>query len=415
VANGGTGQTTYTNGQLLIGNTTGNTLTKASLTAGSGITITPGTGTITIAATASGLTFNGDSGSATESGGIVIIAGGTGLTSSATGNTVTVNLDTPVSVVNGGTGQSSYTNGQLLIGNTISNTLSLATLTAGSGVAITNGTGTITLAAGTNVATTYTADSGSATPSANNLDVVGTGGIVTSGTGDTITIDGSAIVPGNLLINDFEKTMVYAEDFAAGPGIFTDLGDDGSGSNEAYITKDHPGIWRWGSTSSTNCRGIMLAYTETTEWIKIGGGQVTMEIWTRFTTTPTSGSIFFGLGIGMSGTGPAAGTDFVAFRVANFASSSELTANTRLASTTTTTSSGNNMGTTWIKLSIIINADATSVGFYVNDSNVATHTTNIPLNTTGLSYGCVTLGSHGANVCMADFAQIFVELNGERT
>lgn len=52
VANGGTGQSTYTNGQLLIGNTTGNTLTKATLTAGTGISITNGTGTITIASTA---------------------------------------------------------------------------------------------------------------------------------------------------------------------------------------------------------------------------------------------------------------------------------------------------------------------------------------------------------------------------
>jgi hypothetical protein len=54
VANGGTGQTTYTDGQLLIGNTTGNTLTKATLTAGTGISITNGSGSITIAATASG-------------------------------------------------------------------------------------------------------------------------------------------------------------------------------------------------------------------------------------------------------------------------------------------------------------------------------------------------------------------------
>lgn len=54
VAAGGTGQTTYTNGQLLIGNTTGNTLTKSTLTAGSGITITNGAGTITIASSAGG-------------------------------------------------------------------------------------------------------------------------------------------------------------------------------------------------------------------------------------------------------------------------------------------------------------------------------------------------------------------------
>ena len=51
---GGTGQTSYTDGQLLIGNTTGNTLTKATLTAGSGITITNGGGSISIAATNSG-------------------------------------------------------------------------------------------------------------------------------------------------------------------------------------------------------------------------------------------------------------------------------------------------------------------------------------------------------------------------
>mgnify|MGYP003133063510 FL=1 len=37
VSSGGTGQTSYTNGQLLIGNTTGNTLSKATLTAGSNI------------------------------------------------------------------------------------------------------------------------------------------------------------------------------------------------------------------------------------------------------------------------------------------------------------------------------------------------------------------------------------------
>lgn len=50
VAQGGTGNTTYTNGQLLIGNTTGNTLTKSTLTAGSNVTITNSTGSITIAA-----------------------------------------------------------------------------------------------------------------------------------------------------------------------------------------------------------------------------------------------------------------------------------------------------------------------------------------------------------------------------
>ena len=52
VGSGGTGQTTYTNGQLLIGNTTGNTLTKATLTGTDNVAITNGNGSISIGLTA---------------------------------------------------------------------------------------------------------------------------------------------------------------------------------------------------------------------------------------------------------------------------------------------------------------------------------------------------------------------------
>lgn len=92
-----------TNGQLMIGNGTG--FTKATLTAGTGITVTNASGAITVGLTASG----------------------------------------PLPVVDGGTGQSTYTNGQLLIGNTSGNTLTKSTLTAGTNIAVTNGSGTITL------------------------------------------------------------------------------------------------------------------------------------------------------------------------------------------------------------------------------------------------------------------------------
>jgi hypothetical protein len=49
VASGGTGQSSFTDGQLLIGNSSGNTLTKATLTQGANITITNAAGAITIA------------------------------------------------------------------------------------------------------------------------------------------------------------------------------------------------------------------------------------------------------------------------------------------------------------------------------------------------------------------------------
>jgi len=61
IAAGGTGQTTYTDGQLLIGNSTGNTLTKSTLSAGTGISITNGSGSISIASTVtSGVTVTND-------------------------------------------------------------------------------------------------------------------------------------------------------------------------------------------------------------------------------------------------------------------------------------------------------------------------------------------------------------------
>ena len=72
VANGGTGQTTYLNGELLIGNTTGNTLTKSTLTAGTGVTIVNSTGSITISATGTGtVTSVGQ----TFTGGLISVSG----------------------------------------------------------------------------------------------------------------------------------------------------------------------------------------------------------------------------------------------------------------------------------------------------------------------------------------------------
>jgi hypothetical protein len=109
VANGGTGQTTYTDGQLLIGNTTGNTLAKATLTAGTGVTITNGSGAITINATGSGGTVTSVTGSGniassggaapniTFTGTLPVASGGTGVTAS-TGSGSTVLSTSPTLV-----------------------------------------------------------------------------------------------------------------------------------------------------------------------------------------------------------------------------------------------------------------------------------------------------------------------------
>ncbi len=81
-------------------------------------------------------------------------------------------------VAGGGTGQTSYTDGQLLIGNTATGGLSKATLTPGTNVTITNAGGSITIAASTGGSTgvllhTFAASSSSAI-TWNNVYVTGT-------------------------------------------------------------------------------------------------------------------------------------------------------------------------------------------------------------------------------------------------
>jgi hypothetical protein len=155
VINGGTGQSTYTNGQLLIGNNAGNTLSKNTLTQGAGIGITNGPGSIAIANTGvlsiiagAGILVDQATGDVTvDNDGVLSFSGGaTGLTPT-TATTGDVVLAGTLDVNNGGTGQTSYTNGQLLIGNTTGNTLAKATLTAGANITIVNGPGTITISA----------------------------------------------------------------------------------------------------------------------------------------------------------------------------------------------------------------------------------------------------------------------------
>jgi hypothetical protein len=117
VNQGGTGQTSYTNGQLLIGNNVGNTLTKNTLTPGVAIGITNGNGTIAIANTGvtsivagSGISRSAATGNVTISNtGVTSIIAGTGIgVSAATGN-VTITNTAPAGVTSFSAGTTGLT------------------------------------------------------------------------------------------------------------------------------------------------------------------------------------------------------------------------------------------------------------------------------------------------------------------
>lgn len=177
VADGGTGvSTTPTNGQLLIGNGTGYTV--ANLTAGSNVTITNGSGSISIAATSAAQVYPGagiavSTGSAwgtsktSPTGDIVGTSDSQSLTNktvNGSSNTITnISLTTAVTgtlpVSNGGTGAATFTANNVLLGNGTSGFQVVAPGTSGN-VLTSNGTTWVSQAAGASLS----GDTDSASP-----------------------------------------------------------------------------------------------------------------------------------------------------------------------------------------------------------------------------------------------------------
>lgn len=150
-----------TSASTFAGRTITGSSNRISITNGDGVSGNP---TIDIAATYVGQTS--------------ITTLGTISTGSWSGSTIAVNR--------GGTGQTSYTNGQLLIGNTTGNTLDKATLTGTSNqITVTNGAGSITLSTPQNIAT-------SSSPQFAGL------GVGTSGSSGVLDLGNSATLTGYL-------------------------------------------------------------------------------------------------------------------------------------------------------------------------------------------------------------------------
>lgn len=163
VGNGGTGLTTYAVGDIVYASATGTLASLADVATGNalisgGVGVAPSYGKIGLTTHVSGtlpVANGGTNGTATPTAGTIAYGTGTAYAFNTAGTSgqplLSGGSGAPtfgtLGVAAGGTGQTTYTDGQLLIGNTATTSLSKATLTAGSGVTITNGNGSITIAA----------------------------------------------------------------------------------------------------------------------------------------------------------------------------------------------------------------------------------------------------------------------------
>ena len=210
-------------GELLIGGTSGPAV--ATLTAGTGVTITNADGAITIAAP--------------DVGDITGVTAGTGLSGGGTTGAVTLNV-ADLAVAQGGTGATSFAdkaviitqdtgtdtlaaaamdaNGELLIGGTSGP--AVATLTAGSNITITNADGAITIAAtggdvtasSTTTFTNKTIDADGTGNSISNIDIGNmTSAVVVTESDGIASNDNDTTLPTSAAVKDFVDGQGFAD------------------------------------------------------------------------------------------------------------------------------------------------------------------------------------------------------------
>jgi len=210
---GGTGLTSFTAGDLIYANSSTTLASLADVAVGNalisgGVGADPSWGKIGLATHVSGtlpVANGGTNGTATPTAGAVAYGTGTAYDFSAAGTAGQALLSGATSAPTwgtlgtaaGGTGQTSYTDGQLLIGNTSTGGLTKATITAGTGVSVTNGNGSITIAADSGATTGIYINPSTITT--NQTISAGTNGMsagtITIADGVTVTVaDGSRYV-----------------------------------------------------------------------------------------------------------------------------------------------------------------------------------------------------------------------------
>lgn len=310
-------------------------------------------------------------------------------------------------------------------------------LVGGTGATVSYGVEDITISAGTTVPTTFTEDSGTAVPSSNNINLLGSGSIATTGSGTTVTTSLTGLTNHNVLIGAGTSTITKVApgasltvltsngassdpSFQAIPSQFTpnttlNIFDDFTGTQNivsgtshilssqfpwgvidsaaSFITMTatssnaHPGLITLAAHAATASNGIILcneAVSSATllHTIILGGGAITLNWILNVTTLSTVTNryiIRFGLG-DPTQTTTADLTNGVYFEYSDNENSGDWIGKTASASSRSSANSAIAADTNFHNFQITINAGATSAGFFIDGVQIANSplATNIP-------------------------------------
>ncbi len=236
VTAGGTGQNTYTNGQLLIGNTSTTGLNVATLTPGTGVTITNGPGTITIASTGSVTSVNLSTGST----GLLV----NGTTSNTITSSGTWDLTGTLVTANGGTGLTTFTAANRALYSTSASALTAGTLPSGAG-----GTGLTSFTAANNAI--YSTSASALTAGTLPVTAGGTGVTTSTGSGNNVLSTSPALTTPVIssIVNTGTLTLPTSTDTLVGRAT-TDTLTNKTLTSPTFVT---PALGTPASGVLTNC------------------------------------------------------------------------------------------------------------------------------------------------------------------
>ena len=255
-------------------------------------------GFVTLSGSGSAIMFDADVGTATPAANIINFKGTSsqGISSSASGNTVTYTIAdatyTQLGVASFNSTEFTVTSGAVTSNN--------FTITAGTGLSgggsLTLG-GSVTLSAGGTIATTYTANTGSATPSGNNLDILGD--YILAGSGDPVITTAS----GSTLIVNVQLSEAAGSSSANSAGICSFSSTDFSVDSNGYVTLTGSGseITFTGDSGTPFTTGSVtitggttgLTFAAATPDLTLGGTLKLANGGTNANLTASNGGIFY--------------------------------------------------------------------------------------------------------------------------